>query len=56
MVSDSRQHFNLIEKDIMSSSAWKMKPGKFRNDYPDSKLAYLSSNKIVVKIKLLSDR
>lgn len=33
-----------------------MKPGKFRNDYPDSKLAYLSSNKIVVKIKLLSDR
>lgn len=30
MVSDSRQLFNLIEKDIMRSSAWKMKPGKFR--------------------------
>lgn len=30
MVSDSRQLFNLMEKDIMRSSAWKLEPGKFR--------------------------
>lgn len=30
MVPDSSQLFNLIAKDIMRSSTWKLKPGKFR--------------------------